>query len=264
MSFLESNLGKRISSGIAIGIPILIIVYIGGTLFDLVAIILATLCAWEWANMTGKSWMQGYGLISSSVIISSIVLYILADSLSIALIPIILGLIACYYFKQVKNQPTKWIAIGFLYLAIPLMMLCEFRIGYDSSKEFFVLLLTTWGVDIGAYAFGRKLKGPKIAPKISPNKTWAGLLGGIVGATLVLEISQTEIFNHSIGDSFPAYLLMGTLTAVIGQIGDFWESGIKRKFGVKDSSNIIPGHGGILDRIDGLLAIAVVWGLIVF
>lgn len=118
-------------------------------------------------------------------------------------------------------------------------------------------------VDIFAYFFGRTLGGPKIAPSISPSKTWAGLLGGIIGAT-------TALFSYfafgAPGDISPIWFLemlpFGALIAVVAQSGDFFESWLKRRAGVKDSSNLIPGHGGILDRVDGLLPVAIVIGSI--
>lgn len=114
----------------------------------------------------------------------------------------------------------------------------------------FYIVFTVWAVDIGAYFAGRLIGGPKLAPKLSPNKTWAGLVGGMVAASIIghawawfAGASQHEIT-----------LLLGLAIGVIAQAGDIMESALKRKFGVKDSGNLIPGHGGILDRIDGLMA----------
>lgn len=116
-------------------------------------------------------------------------------------------------------------------------------------------------VDIFAYFFGRTLGGPKIAPSISPSKTWAGLLGGIVGATTALFLyfafgSSGQINPVRVLEMLP----FGIVIAVIAQSGDFFESWLKRRAGVKDSSRLIPGHGGVLDRVDGLLPVAIVIG----
>ena len=118
-------------------------------------------------------------------------------------------------------------------------------------------------VDIFAYFFGRLIGGPKIAPRISPSKTWAGLLGGIIGATLALFL----YFAFGTSDQmrpiwFVEMLPFGAAVAVIAQAGDFFESWLKRRAGVKDSSNLIPGHGGVLDRVDGLLPVAIAFGSI--
>jgi phosphatidate cytidylyltransferase len=118
-------------------------------------------------------------------------------------------------------------------------------------------------VDVFAYFFGRTIGGPKIAPAISPSKTWAGLFGGIVGATAAI------FLYFSIGAPSQISLLwfiemlpFGALVAVLAQTGDFFESWLKRRAGVKDSSNLIPGHGGVLDRVDGMLPVAIAAGTI--
>ena len=111
------------------------------------------------------------------------------------------------------------------------------------------LLLVVWSVDIGGYAVGKTVKGPKLAPAISPNKTWSGLAGGMAFAAAV-----GGAFAYYVGwPDYNNYMAVAALLAVVEQIGDLIESAIKRKVGVKDSSNLIPGHGGVFDRIDGLI-----------
>ena len=121
-------------------------------------------------------------------------------------------------------------------------------------------------VDTFAYGFGRTIGGPKIAPRISPSKTWAGLFGGIVGATLALllwtEFSSAEahvVYRPPL--EYAALILPGAAIAILAQAGDFFESWLKRRAGMKDSSNLIPGHGGVFDRTDGLLPVAILAGL---
>lgn len=111
------------------------------------------------------------------------------------------------------------------------------------------LLAAVWATDIGAYFAGRRFGGAKLAPRISPNKTWAGLFGGMAAATVASVV--VGVFK----DADLVWLaLMGALLAVVSQIGDLLESAMKRRFGVKDSGRLIPGHGGMLDRVDGVLA----------
>lgn len=122
-------------------------------------------------------------------------------------------------------------------------------------------------VDTFAYFFGRTLGGPKIAPMISPSKTWAGLLGGAVGATLAIAlfvltpVGGDDFVLGSIDGAF-VLILLGTVVAICAQAGDFFESWLKRRAKMKDSSNLIPGHGGVFDRVDGLLPVALVFGSI--
>jgi len=118
-------------------------------------------------------------------------------------------------------------------------------------------------VDVGAYFSGRTIGGPKIAPKISPSKTWAGLLGGMLAAGLV----SAGVFAWNTGSAELRVMLfiafsIGAVLAVLAQAGDFFESWLKRSAGVKDSSNLIPGHGGVFDRVDGLLPVAIVSGIL--
>ena len=115
------------------------------------------------------------------------------------------------------------------------------------------LLCVVWATDIGAYAFGRLIGGPKLAPRFSPKKTWAGLIGGMLSAAGV----GAGIAAWA-GLAVVGFGLLSAGLAVMSQAGDLFESWVKRRFNVKDSSNIIPGHGGVLDRVDGVLPVAVV------
>ena len=138
---------------------------------------------------------------------------------------------------------------GFLYIAIPAFMLVVLE-WLDFEIVLWVMLVT-WATDIFAYFAGRSIGGPKLAPRISPNKTWAGLIGGMAGAALVgyLAAAYSEL-----GAPF---LQIGALMGLLAQGGDLYESWMKRRAGVKDSGTILPGHGGVLDRLNGLLPVVV-------
>jgi phosphatidate cytidylyltransferase len=133
-----------------------------------------------------------------------------------------------------------------------------------------VTLATVICTDVGAYFTGRAIGGPKIAPRISPSKTWAGLGGGMLAAAILMAL-VVGMIGSALGalDSGPAspvkpqhMALIGAGLAVVAQAGDFFESWLKRKAGVKDSSRLIPGHGGVLDRVDGLLPVALIVGAV--
>ena len=146
-----------------------------------------------------------------------------------------------------------WTLGGILYLAPAAAMLMLMRDGERGFADVLTLIALVAGIDIGAYFTGRALGGPKIAPSISPSKTWAGLLGGILGALAVL------ILSAKLSDASPAWrqvLGLAVLAAVVAQAGDFFESWMKRRAGVKDSGKLIPGHGGLFDRVDGLIAVS--------
>ncbi len=150
-----------------------------------------------------------------------------------------------------------WLAGGLLYVGAGALALFFVReaLGFKGALW---LMATVWATDIGAYFAGRAIGGPKIAPAISPSKTWAGLGGGMVAAALV-----SWLIGKWSGSDAGLYLL-GAPMAVVAQAGDFFESWMKRRAGVKDSSALIPGHGGVMDRLDGLLPVAIVIGLVIW
>jgi phosphatidate cytidylyltransferase len=119
------------------------------------------------------------------------------------------------------------------------------------------ILVCIWATDIGAYFVGRAAGGAKLAPRISPGKTWSGLIGGMAWAAMA---SAAAGYAFGLGETVPL-AMMGAGLAVIGQLGDLLESAAKRRAGVKDSGRLIPGHGGLLDRVDGLIAVLVAVGL---
>ena len=153
-----------------------------------------------------------------------------------------------------------WVAAGFVYAAAALFAAILVR--RDADVGFVALifvLLVVWGADIGGYFFGRGLGGPKLWPRVSPNKTWAGAIGG-----LALSLALAAGFAVSGFGRLLPLLLLGAALSAASQLGDLLESAVKRRFGVKDSSQIIPGHGGLLDRLDGFVAAIVVAALIGF
>ena len=143
---------------------------------------------------------------------------------------------------------------GFLYIAIPSVALLA--INWVWFGLTFWMMIVTWATDIFAYFAGRAIGGPKLAPRISPNKTWAGLGGGIAGAAATGALAA---WYFDLGAPF---LYIGGAMGAIAQAGDLYESWLKRRAGVKDSGTILPGHGGALDRLDGLLPVIVVTFLI--
>jgi phosphatidate cytidylyltransferase len=158
-------------------------------------------------------------------------------------------------------------AYGVIYIAPACIALVWLR---NVSKEPFawtpgvgvswtlVTIAVTWAADIGAYAAGNRFKGPKLWPRISPNKTWSGFIGGLVVSSLVA-VMVNRLVTTGIDDIAAA--LLGLLAGLATMAGDLWESILKRRFGVKDSGDLIPGHGGLLDRVDGLMFALIVVGL---
>ena len=174
----------------------------------------------------------------------------------------------------------RWLTLGVIYIGGAVAFLIALRVMPGPGKLIVLpIVLSVISTDIGAYFAGRTFGGPKIAPKISPSKTWSGLLGGMLGAgtafllTVGGDCSRLDgsgvlpTLQECLTDSFKTgdawhLLAIGALLAVVAQGGDFFESWMKRRAGVKDSGSLIPGHGGLFDRVDGLMAVCFATGLV--
>lgn len=153
----------------------------------------------------------------------------------------------------VKQRKKIYQVIGLFYIALPMLALIDIRQHNNGLEILLWMLLAVISTDVGAYFFGMLIGGPKIAPSISPNKSWAGLAGGII---------MTLLFSYTYYAHYQAlhYLVLAPAISVISQMGDFTESAWKRHFNCKDSSDFIPGHGGFFDRMDSIITAAVfVW-----
>ncbi len=145
----------------------------------------------------------------------------------------------------------RWSAIGLVYIAVPCIAILWLRAAFGWQTIFW-LFAVVWATDIGAYFAGLGFGGPRLAPRISPHKTWSGLVGGVVCAAAVGAATAVLLgLPH-----LPRLAFLSALLALVAQAGDLWESMVKRRFHAKDSGTLIPGHGGLLDRLDGLMAAA--------
>lgn len=188
--------------------------------------------------------------VISSLILIPIALYAIFYSKSLfmflaIMIAILMTMEWSDITKTAKDQ-KKWRLIGVFYILIPIYSVIKIRL-YDVDVLFWMFAVI-WSTDIFAFFAGRTLGGPKLAPEISPNKTWSGLGGGIIASILIGWMSS---FMFHGGAMF--FVTMSAILALVEQASDLFESKIKRIFGVKDSGNIIPGHGGVLDRLDGMM-----------
>ena len=164
-----------------------------------------------------------------------------------ALAVLAIGLVAVFLRA---SQSRPWVVAGYLYAALAQLASVVVRLDPAQGLAALILvLLVVWGTDIGGYFAGRGIGGPRLWPRVSPKKTWAGSIGGFVASLLV----ATGFTLLGYGKPLPLLVLAAALS-IAAQLGDLLESAIKRRFGVKDSSHIIPGHGGLMDRLDGFVA----------
>lgn len=170
-----------------------------------------------------------------------------------SLLTIVSGAALMGIVAGLAGSAASWAALAIPYIVLPAVAIVWLRAEpHGGAGVVFWLLAVVWATDVGAYAVGRSVGGPKLVPRLSPGKTWAGLIGGVIAAMLV------GLATPILVPGAPAFALagVGAALAVIEQAGDLAESAFKRRFRVKDTANLIPGHGGVLDRLDGLLFVA--------
>ena len=241
-----SELTLRILTGFAMIAVAMLALVLGGFVFWLLAVVAGLFMMAEWADLHGIDAKQKR-LAQYSLFVP---LALMAPPPGAGPYFLTLGLLIGATFFIVIVTGKRILALGTIYVGLPILSLLLIR--HQKEGVVFALwaLALVWATDIGAYAAGRIVGGPKIWPAVSPKKTWAGLAGGVLLASLF------AVFMHK-AYGLPLRLTLATpILAVVAQAGDFYESWLKRRAGVKDSGNILPGHGGVMDRLDGLVPVA--------
>jgi phosphatidate cytidylyltransferase len=251
--FSTANHRQRVLSALVMGPIALLAVYEGGLAYKFMAIVLGLLGLCEWLRMADPNAHRHVVIFAHASLLITLG-FGAFNSLFGVLAGIVLVLVLFLLAARDHEDRAGWITFGLPYMGgFGLAFLYLRSVPGIGDELVYYLLATVWGTDIGAYIAGRAIGGPKLAPAISPNKTWAGLWGGMALAA---------VFGYAVAALFGARepLAAGGLAipiAGISQLGDLFESYIKRRAGVKESGDLIPGHGGILDRIDGLIFAAV-------
>ncbi|MFM7084219.1 MAG: phosphatidate cytidylyltransferase [Hyphomicrobium sp.] len=240
-----TELQRRIFSGfILIGILLFFTLY-SNTTFSILVCVTSLIVSWEWSRIVYKNTLNPLLFVQGICVFTCLLLSSRGYHLE-ALMILIFGLIFLILLSW-TNLPLLP-SLGILYAGLPGVTLLWIK--QDHSYGLYAILYIFFvviGTDTASYIIGRRLGGKKLAPKISPNKTWSGFLGGISVPSLI-SIAFIVLKQSSISLFFTTVIL-----ALLCQLGDLAESFLKRKFQIKDSSNLIPGHGGILDRVDGLI-----------
>ncbi len=248
-----SDLTVRFAMGVAMIAVAVLVAIVGGWAFRVFALAAAALMLVEWADLHKVPWFWAWvgAALAAGVLLGAAEYYYpnaategelawlsLAPALGAAAL---LGLVS-------RSLAMGW---GFAYIVLPAFALIVISwVSEVATGLIFWVLIVTWATDIFAYFAGRAIGGPKLAPGISPNKTWAGLIGGMAGASF---FGWLTAWYFHLGKPF---IWIGATMGLLAQLGDLYESWVKRRAGVKDSSGLLPGHGGVLDRLDGLLVVA--------
>jgi phosphatidate cytidylyltransferase len=245
---MQRELKLRIVSGLILAAIVLAATWYGGLAFRILAVVIGLLIYYEWSKITGiaRDWVaNAVGWIGEA----AIAFLVLVGNFEFAA-GMLAGVTAVGIALIILQGTSRWFPAGLFYAGATGLALAAIR--SDDRPGLYAMLFVfavVWATDILAYFVGRALGGPKLAPSISPGKTWSGAIGGAVSAVAAgVVLVHFLLPGAEIIAAFVALVL-----SVCSQSGDLFESFIKRKFGVKDSSRLIPGHGGVMDRVDGLI-----------
>jgi phosphatidate cytidylyltransferase len=242
----------RVRSALALAPLPIAAIWFGSPWLPLLTAIAAAVMAWEWGRLCRQGRLGGAGIVLVGVVLAAVaVAALFATGLAVA-IALVGAVLVFWTARDRSDLDPRWTALGALWVALPCVCLLWLAREEATGRATLLwVLAVVWATDIGAYAIGGMLGGPRLAPRWSPGKTWAGLAGGTLCAALTGWATAACL---GISPALPVILISAGL-AVVEQFGDLAESLAKRRFGVKDTSGLIPGHGGLLDRLDGLLAV---------
>ncbi len=249
-----AELQTRILSALVLLPPVIAAVWLGGVWFLLLVALAAAVAGWEFGGLLRLD-KSSRLLMAAFTGLMAFALWVVGvrrsypELITFLLVPpLALGLLARLW----RLTRVAWGCAGFAWIWLGLGSAVWLREQEQGLAWVLWLLVVVWATDIAAYFVGRTLGGPRLAPRISPGKTWSGLIGGVIGAAGLGWLVAFALF----GTTHLASALGAAGLAISAQAGDLFESALKRHFAVKDSSGLIPGHGGLLDRIDGLLLAA--------
>jgi phosphatidate cytidylyltransferase len=252
------NLGLRAVSALVLAPLAVLAIWAGDLWFLAIMLAACAVLAREWAQMCAPArpipiaWAVGAALLAVTATANV--------ALSPALVTLVFAAALAGVFARRIGQEGLDAAYGVLYLGWPAILLIWLRDGNSGMGLSWTILVfvVAWSADVMAFLVGSLLKGPKLWPRYSPNKTWSGFVGGLAAGALAGWLVAVFI-PGGLGVPHPLWgLLLGLAGALATMAGDLWESALKRRFGVKDAGGLIPGHGGLLDRVDGLMFAAVV------
>jgi phosphatidate cytidylyltransferase len=252
-----SDLGVRTLSAAVLIPAVLVDIWVGGVWFEVFAAFLGILMAYEWTVIAHRRSTEQFALHALAALCAA---FLPQDAgPGAAIVAVLVLMVVSIVATILRDRPRSiWTAVGVPYVALPVLALVVLRHDAVWGLHAIVwIMLTVWAADTLAYFAGRIIGGPKLAPIISPKKTWAGMGGAIVGSALA-----SGIYASYVAPAVLPLVVLAGIFAVAEQGGDILESACKRFHGVKDSGDLIPGHGGIIDRVDGLIAVTMLAALV--
>jgi phosphatidate cytidylyltransferase len=258
----SGELGTRVVSALVLGILALFAVFRGGWLFALFWLVAGLATLFEWTSMTRvepRRLLQGV-LFAGLLIVAAAMFF----GASYAALGTAAGAVAAAAAIARNARDRLWSVAGFLYavviVLVPPVVRDHPELGLAGLLWMFAVV---WTTDIAAFFTGRSVGGPKLFPRVSPKKTWSGFAGGLAGGITagVLVALAAERFGVALLGGWTKVVLVSATASVASQLGDLGESALKRAFDVKDSGHLIPGHGGVMDRVDGFWAVCALVGV---
>lgn len=261
--FFRSETGIRLLSALLLVAIALGLTYQGGAFFALLWLVAGIALSYEWMTMARVGRLVPT-LIAASLALIAYVLSHITGMPWVVLASIAVAGSVLVVLIPLTSRDRFWAGFGYLcafvVVAVPIAVRFDPLLGAAGIIWIFAVV---WGTDIAAYFTGRKIGGPKLWPSVSPGKTWSGFVGGFLAGTFAGTI--TAVFARMFGVVLPFDLVslaaLSAFASIVGQLGDLGESALKRHFHVKDSSHVIPGHGGVMDRLDAFAAVCLLVGI---
>ena len=245
------NVGVRAVTALALAAFVIPPLYFGGWPWAVLAALFGGRMMWEWVKMSDKNPTRlAFILPITGVVIACF--YMAQQNLTFAVITVAIAAILAA-LERARRGGLLWAGLGYLYIVIPSLAIVGIRgvengFATEGFTKLTYVILVVVAADVGAYFGGSYFKGPKLSPKLSPNKTWSGFFSGLIFGAII-----GGVVGLVIGLGFPMGFGLAIPIVILSVLGDLLESGLKRSLNVKDSGDLLPGHGGLLDRLDSLM-----------